>query len=161
MTSDNVMVPREPTQAMIEAGFQESERLNGNIPAIWEAMIRAAIASAPASTGEFRCHNCKLVVRDVICPARCPECRCRDFSALPPASAPASGEREQIVKRRRKPRDVTRWPPGTTEAEAEALIDKLCGCAGKWDCDCVSVFSQARSAAWDAHNTPPENGGGE
>lgn len=55
--------------------------------------------------------------------------------------------------RKRKPRDLKRWPPGTTQAQADARIDAVCGCAGKYDCDCVSVFNRARGAAWSEHNT--------
>jgi len=38
-------------------------------------------------TGDFMCHNCKTVHRDlIVAPRRCGECGCRDFSALAPAS---------------------------------------------------------------------------
>lgn len=55
--------------------------------------------------------------------------------------------------RRRKPQRPGRFPPSLTPAEIEAKIDSLCGCGGRNDCDCVSVFNKACSAAWWDHNT--------
>jgi hypothetical protein len=57
--------------------------------------------------------------------------------------------------RRRKPQDVKRWPLGTTAEQADAAIDLVCGCGGKYDCDCVSCFNKARGDAWWDHNTKP------
>lgn len=60
--------------------------------------------------------------------------------------------RQALQGRRRKPQDVKRWPPGTTVEQADAAIDLVCGCGGKYDCDCVSCFSKARRDAWGRHN---------
>lgn len=36
-------------------------------------------------TGDFMCHNCKTVHRDlIVAPRRCGECGCRDFAAQAP-----------------------------------------------------------------------------
>lgn len=54
--------------------------------------------------------------------------------------------------RTRSPQMPHRWPPSMTSEEVEAAIDAVCGCAGQWDCDCVSVFNKARGSAWEKHN---------
>jgi hypothetical protein len=38
-------------------------------------------------------------------------------------------------------------------AEFEARVNKICGCTGQHDCDCVSVFNKASSELWYEHNT--------
>jgi len=65
----------------------------------------------------------------------------------------AEREAEVVAKRKRKPQDASRWPSGMTQEAIELEIDALCGCAGRHDCDCVSVFHRARSEAWYRHNT--------
>ena len=58
------------------------------------------------------------------------------------------------VARRRKPNlHGRRWPPNMSVEDIDKAIDDLCGCAGKWDCDCVSVTSQACGKAWETYNT--------
>lgn len=57
--------------------------------------------------------------------------------------------------RRRAPQDTLRWPPIGGE-KIEQAIDDLCGCAGRQDCDCVSVFNQANRKAWGDFNTKDE-----
>jgi len=38
-------------------------------------------------TGDFMCHGCKNVLKDlVVAPRRCGVCGCRDFAAVPPSS---------------------------------------------------------------------------
>ena len=58
---------------------------------------------------------------------------------------------------RRKPQNPKGWPP-ITQAQIEACIDAVCGCGGKWDCDCVSVFNRARFNAWYAYTSRIEGG---
>lgn len=58
--------------------------------------------------------------------------------------------------RRRPPQQLVRWPPGTTQEEAEARIDKVCGCKGQHACDCVGCFNRAIVDAWTAHNAKPK-----
>jgi hypothetical protein len=41
--------------------------------------------------------------------------------------------------------------------DLEARIDKICGCAGQWDCNCVSVFNRAMSELWYEHNSKPRS----
>lgn len=55
--------------------------------------------------------------------------------------------------RRRKPQDMKHWPPSMTQEQVEQEIDKLCGCKGRWNCDCVSVFNQVCTESWGRHNT--------
>jgi DNA-binding CsgD family transcriptional regulator len=45
-----------------------------------------------------------------------------------------------------------------TSADLEARIDAICGCNGRWDCDCVSVFSQALGQLWFEHNSKLSEG---
>lgn len=56
------------------------------------------------------------------------------------------------IKRARNPQRPHRWPPSMSAEEIELAIDRLCGCEGRFDCDCVSVFGKARGDAWQAHN---------
>lgn len=37
-------------------------------------------------------------------------------------------------------------------AELEARVNKICGCTGQYDCDCVSVFNKASTELWTEHN---------
>ena len=67
--------------------------------------------------------------------------------------------------RKRQPLAIThRWgdqreahfvPPTVTSEILEARIDEICGCGGKHDCDCVSVFNQAKRELWGEHNGLP------
>lgn len=54
--------------------------------------------------------------------------------------------------RLRKPQNPKHWPP-IDPAEIEARIDALCGCDGRCDCDCISVFGPARVNAWEDYNS--------
>lgn len=54
--------------------------------------------------------------------------------------------------RKREPQDGERWPPSMTSEMIEQAIDNHCGCRGRNDCDCISVFNQACSQAWWDHN---------
>lgn len=55
--------------------------------------------------------------------------------------------------RARVPQDLKSWPPGTKQEEVEIVIDRLCGCAGRWNCNCVACFNQVRGETWGAYNT--------
>lgn len=64
--------------------------------------------------------------------------------------------------RHRKPRPAPRYNDGRpapfTSQQLEDRIDKLCGCAGKNDCDCVSVFTTAEVELWtEAGKHPAPN----
>ena len=39
-----------------------------------------------------------------------------------------------------------------TMEELARRVDEICGCAGKYDCQCISVFNRARSELWYEHN---------
>lgn len=56
---------------------------------------------------------------------------------------------------RRKPQNPQGWPPTLTPEQIEERINRLCGCAGQNDCDCVSVFNRACGEAWSEHNEKP------
>ena len=43
-------------------------------------------------------------------------------------------------------------PVPYTLDEIEQRIDAICGCGGKYECDCVSVFGQASMELWTEHN---------
>jgi hypothetical protein len=58
-----------------------------------------------------------------------------------------------MTERKRKPQSLDKWPHSMSQENVEQLIDVLCGCAGRNDCDCVSVFNRARAAAWYKHNS--------
>lgn len=62
------------------------------------------------------------------------------------------------LKRKRIPRDMSkkRWPPDMDQEAIEKAIDTHCGCAGGWDCDCVSVFNQVGIQEWTRYNTRAE-----
>lgn len=45
-----------------------------------------------------------------------------------------------------------------TSAELEARIDALCGCNGRWNCNCVSVFGLALQQLWFEHNSKRSEG---
>ena len=53
----------------------------------------------------------------------------------------------------RKPQDPSRWPPGMSSHDIEEAINRVCGCSGCEDCDCVSVFNKAKIDAWTTHNS--------
>lgn len=60
---------------------------------------------------------------------------------------------ERVGERKRKFPSRWNWPPSATEDDVQAKIDSICGCAGKNDCDCVSVFNRACSEMWFDYNT--------
>lgn len=62
-------------------------------------------------------------------------------------------EGKAVVQRARKTQDIGDWPPNLNQDEIEALIDQKCGCRGRFDCDCVSVFNKARVEAWTTYNS--------
>lgn len=90
---------------------------------------------------------------EAICRDACPRANSTINVGTPPEicmPAPEATLVEDVPPQpRRKPQDKASWPPG---CDPEAVIDALCGCRGQWDCECVSVFNRARTAAWDAHN---------
>lgn len=53
----------------------------------------------------------------------------------------------------RPPQDKNRWPPDMDQEAIEKAIDANCGCAGGWNCDCVSAFNQVIVAEWSRYNT--------
>jgi hypothetical protein len=53
--------------------------------------------------------------------------------------------------RKRKPRELDPDVPFSSE-EFEKRVDKICGCEGRWDCDCVGCFGQARMELWTEYN---------
>ena len=59
------------------------------------------------------------------------------------------------------PPSRARKPPGMhgkepfSAADIDARMDLICGCAGKYDCDCVSVQNRAWRELWTEHNTKP------
>lgn len=57
--------------------------------------------------------------------------------------------------RKRKPLDLKEWkfPPTMSSDDVEKRIDDACGCRGRHDCDCVSVFNQVCRDSWYEHNT--------
>lgn len=59
--------------------------------------------------------------------------------------------------RARAPLAMTGREPFTS-AELEARIDQLCGCNGRWNCNCVSVFGLALQQLWYEHNTKRSEG---
>lgn len=71
--------------------------------------------------------------------------------------AEAAARAKESGARRRQPLDPGpqgwRLPPNVASADLEARIDLICGCNGKYDCDCVSVFNQASRELWTEHNT--------
>lgn len=40
-----------------------------------------------------------------------------------------------------------------TQAELDKRMDEICGCNGRHDCECVTVFNQAKSELWGEYNT--------
>lgn len=48
--------------------------------------------------------------------------------------------------------DLAMWPPGWSQEQALKAIYDLCGCAGKWNCHCVSVENNACGNAWEKWN---------
>jgi len=58
---------------------------------------------------------------------------------------------ERVAKRKFPSRWA--WPPSASENDVHAKIDSICGCAGQYDCDCISVFNRACSEMWFDHNT--------
>jgi hypothetical protein len=59
---------------------------------------------------------------------------------------------EPMSGRKRKQQPATE---AYTQAEIEARIDRICGCVGGDDCDCVSVFNRARVQLWTEYNGRP------
>jgi len=57
------------------------------------------------------------------------------------------------TEHRRKPQDKKKWPPNMSADEIEEAINKVCGCAGRHNCDCASVFNGACGDAWFHYNT--------
>jgi hypothetical protein len=57
--------------------------------------------------------------------------------------------------RLRKLRTIPKDAPFTSD-DVEKRIDHICGCKGKHDCDCVTVFSKAFSQAWYKANSGEE-----
>lgn len=66
--------------------------------------------------------------------------------------APEADPLVAVVKRKFPSR--WNWPASATEHDVNAKIDSICGCAGKYDCNCVSVFNRACSEMWFDHNSP-------
>lgn len=62
-------------------------------------------------------------------------------------------ETEEVERRRKPNLHGRRWPPNMSVEDIDKAIDDLCGCAGKYDCDCVSVTSQACGEAWEKYST--------
>lgn len=56
---------------------------------------------------------------------------------------------------RRRVIDPSWVPEGApfTMLDFEARVDKICGCGGRHDCNCVSVFNKAKVELWTEHNT--------
>ena len=65
------------------------------------------------------------------------------FATLAAAGLEVVEKQPKPTGRRRKPQDPTRWPPSMSQEDIESAIDRVCGCAGKYDCDCVSCFKCA------------------
>lgn len=61
--------------------------------------------------------------------------------------------RNRLRHRMPRPMGKEKWPPDMDQEAIEQAIDKLCGCGGKWDCDCVSVFNQVGVNEWTRFNT--------
>lgn len=60
-----------------------------------------------------------------------------------------SGMPEVVVRRMKAP---AAEGPFTGEQIAERVM-RICGCRGRYDCNCVSVINQARIELWTEHNT--------
>lgn len=77
-----------------------------------------------------------------------------ELGKIDPAALQAVREHVSPEPRRRKiePRWISANAPFTM-AELEARVDMICGCGGRFDCDCVSVFNKAKVALWTEHNT--------
>ena len=73
--------------------------------------------------------------------------------ALEPDAFKMGGMRRRLPQ---KCRSGNSWPPDMTEEDVEKAIDRLCGCAGGYNCDCVSVFNRARKEEWFRYNTSKE-----
>jgi hypothetical protein len=77
-----------------------------------------------------------------------------ELGKIDPAALQAVREHVSPAPRRRTidPRWISANSPFTM-VEFEARVDKICGCEGRCDCDCVSVFNKANVALWTEHNT--------
>lgn len=62
-------------------------------------------------------------------------------------------EDSQSEQRRRSPQKQDRWPPSMTPSQIEDEIDRRCGCLGRYECNCVSIFNGACIDAWFKHNS--------
>lgn len=49
-------------------------------------------------------------------------------------------------------RDIHGRPAPFTPKQFEDRCDQICGCAGKHDCKCISVFTQASAELWGEAN---------
>lgn len=94
---------------------------------------------------------------DAPAPQRCAECTCEngDWDCKWFAPAPQDKVREAGRQRKQQPPPVY-WNGNPAPFSAEQLekrIDDICGCAGRHDCDCISVFNKSTSALWSEHNS--------
>lgn len=64
----------------------------------------------------------------------------------------AESAADETSCRKRKPCRMVGDEP-FSQAELDARIDAICGCEGKYDCDCVSVSNQAKIELWTEYNT--------
>ncbi len=69
------------------------------------------------------------------------------------AAAPAPKPAEVVVRRMKAP---PAEGPFTGEQIAQRVM-RICGCQGRYDCNCVSVINQARIELWTEHNTQARN----
>lgn len=60
--------------------------------------------------------------------------------------------RDPDVRLRKIGSDWIREDSPFTMEQLEERADKVCGCNGRYDCDCVSVFNQASRELWTEHN---------
>lgn len=58
-----------------------------------------------------------------------------------------------VHKRSRALQDKQSFPPSFSQDKIEQMIDNICGCEGCYDCNCVSIFNQAKIEAWAEHNS--------
>lgn len=60
---------------------------------------------------------------------------------------------ERPTRARMMPKN--RFPHDMGEEAIQKAIDAKCGCDGKWDCDCVSIFNGVCGEQWSRYNTRP------